>query len=376
MKRFTVLFAVIIAVLSLNGPVCASAAAETETETEITQGEEISRDLLKRLCRSELDGLGEIDGPIYVFGHQSPDTDTVCTSIAYAYILRELGYDAQPAVLGKINHETAYILDAAGVEVPPVLEDAAGKNVVLIDHSEYSQSADGLKDANVIMIIDHHGDGSVTTGNQLIYDARPLGATAVIAWIRSILYGVKLDRQTSLLLLGAVLSDTRNLLSSSTEADREAVRILSEKAGIRDVDAFYSEMFKASLSYEGMSDDEILTSDMKKYETEESAFIIGAVNVYDEAQARAIAGRMKKVLPAVVSLHGAEFGYAQISVYHDDIDVNYIVPSDEMASGLLDTAFGEAGEWENGVYRLEPGVSRRKVLVPRLTDALSLHPGE
>jgi hypothetical protein len=100
------------------------------------------------------------------------------------------------------------------------------------------------------------------------------------------------------------------------------------------------------------------------------------VNVYDEAQARAIAGRMKKVLPAVVSLHGAEFGYAQISVYHDDIDVNYIVPSDEMASGLLDTAFGEAGEWENGVYRLEPGVSRRKVLVPRLTDALSLHPGE
>ena len=376
MKRFTVLFAVIIAVLSLNGPVCASAAAETEPETEITQSDEISRDLLTRLCRSELDGLGEIDGPIYVFGHQSPDSDTVCTSIAYAYILRELGYDAHPAVLGKINHETAYILDAAGVEVPPVLEDAAGKNVVLIDHSEYSQSADGLKDANVIMIIDHHGDGTVTTGNQLIYDARPLGATAVIAWIRSILYGVKLDRQTSLLLLGAVLSDTRNLLSSSTEADREAVRILSEKAGIRDVDAFYSEMFKASLSYEGMSDDEILASDMKKYETEESAFIIGAVNVYDEAQARAIAGRMKKVLPAVVSLHGAEFGYAQISVYHDDIDVNYIVPSDEMASGLLDTAFGEAGEWKNGVYRLEPGVSRRKVLVPRLTDALSLHPGE
>ena len=52
--------------------------------------------------------------------------------------------------------------------------------MILVDHSEYVQSAEGLKDANIISIIDHHGDGSVTTGNPIIYDARPIGATATI----------------------------------------------------------------------------------------------------------------------------------------------------------------------------------------------------
>ena len=53
--------------------------------------------------------------------------------------------------------------------------------MVLVDHSEYTQSADGLQDANILAIIDHHGDGSVITANPLIYDARPIGCTATIA---------------------------------------------------------------------------------------------------------------------------------------------------------------------------------------------------
>lgn len=56
--------------------------------------------------------------------------------------------------------------------------------MVPVDHSEYAQSADGLKDANVIGIIDHHANGSVTTKSPLIYDARPLGSAATIVWIR------------------------------------------------------------------------------------------------------------------------------------------------------------------------------------------------
>lgn len=63
--------------------------------------------------------------------------------------------------------------------------------MILVDHSDYSQSAEGLNEANVISIIDHHGDGSVTTGNQLIYDARPLGSTATIIWIRYRNYGIE-----------------------------------------------------------------------------------------------------------------------------------------------------------------------------------------
>ena len=146
--------------------------------------------------RSDLEGLGAVEGPIYVTGHKSPDADTVGSSIAYAALLQKLGYDARAVVLGDINRESALILEKAGMAAPPLLDDASWKNMILVDHSEYSQSAEGLKDAHIISIIDHHGDGSVTTGGQLIYDARPLGYTATIIWIRYRNYGVEVDPHT------------------------------------------------------------------------------------------------------------------------------------------------------------------------------------
>ena len=73
------------------------------------------------LNRSELEGLGEHKETIYVTGHKSPDSDTVGSSIAYAFLLRQLGYDARPVVLGAINNESKYILKAAGVDIPEQL---------------------------------------------------------------------------------------------------------------------------------------------------------------------------------------------------------------------------------------------------------------
>ena len=123
--------------------------------------------------------------------------------------------------------------------------------MVLVAHSEYAQSVKGLKDANVITIIDHHGDGSVTTGNQLIYDARPLGSTATIIWLRYRSYGVAIDRSAAYAMVSSILSDTKNLLSDATTfTDREALKELSLLAGIKDIGALYKEMFQASLSYE------------------------------------------------------------------------------------------------------------------------------
>ena len=80
-----------------------------------------------RLNRSDLDGLGEIKGTIYITGHKSPDSDTVGSPIAYADLLRQLGYDAKAVVLDNINKETEYILNKAGMDVPEILDDASGK---------------------------------------------------------------------------------------------------------------------------------------------------------------------------------------------------------------------------------------------------------
>jgi len=334
------------------------------------------KELEIQLNRSELEGLGEIEGKIYVTGHKSPDSDTVGSSIAYAALLQKLGYDAVPVVLGPVNHETAYILEAAGVETPELLEDAAGLNMVLVDHSEYTQSADGLQDAHIISIIDHHGDGTVTTGNQLIYDARPLGSTATIVWLRYRYYGIELDKKTAYVMLGSILSDTKNLQANTTTADREALKELCGIAGVSDTDSFYQEMFKASLSYEGMSDEEIFFSDYKEYESGGKKYSIGCVNAYDEKDAEDLCGRMKAVMPSTLSPTGMDMAFAQVSIFHDDISVSYLVPCNEAAEEVLEAAFGDQAAFSGTYYRLEPSISRKKVLVPAITDILESYPKE
>ena len=329
------------------------------------------------LNRSEWDGLGEIEGPIYVTGHKSPDSDTVGSSIAYAALLRVLGYDAQPVVLGSVNHETRYILDAAKLDAPPLLEDASGCNMALVDHSEYLQSANGLQDARIISIIDHHGDGTVQTGNQLIYDARPLGATATIIWLRYRDVGLSPDQQTALVMMGAILSDTKNLQSEATTfADREALRELSGIAGISDTDAFYSEMYKALLSYEGMTDEEIYFSDYKEYETEGRKYGIACMKVYDEESAKDLAERMKAVFPSALASTGVEMAFVKISVSGDDPSIGYLVPSDDAAAEVLEAAFGETAVFDGTSYVITPDVSRKTIMVPAITDVLKAHPAE
>ena len=335
------------------------------------------QELNYRLNRSELDGLDEIEGTIYVTGHKSPDSDTVGSSIAYASLLRELGYDARPVVLEDINQETRYILETGGLETPMLLDDASGCNMVLVDHSEYSQAAEGLRDANVITIIDHHGAGSITTGNRLIYDARPLGSTATIIWIRYRNYGIEPDPKTAYAMVGSILSDTRNLQSNATTfADREALKALSLLAGISDTDALYQKLYLASISYDGMTDEEIFFNDYKEYERGGKKFGIGCVNAYDEAGAGNLVERMTNVFSSDDAPNGMDMSFAEISIFHDGISVSYLVPSNEAAAEVLEAAFGNDAVYDGVSYRLEPGISRKQVLVPAITDILEAYPKE
>ena len=348
--------------------------AKYQEKAELLEEE---RELLKVMNRSELDGLGKIEGPVYVTGHKNPDTDTVASSIAYAELLRQLGYDARAVVLGDINRETELVLKKAGLEMPDKMENASGCNMVLVDHSEYAQSADGLQDANIIAIIDHHGVGTVTTGNQIIYDARPIGATATIIGIRFYNYGLTPSEKTALVLLGAILSDTHNLIpSATTEADRIAVKKLSSLAGVSDTDAFYKEMFKAFISYDGMTDEEIFFHDYKEYEAGGKKFAIGCIDVYDEEEAKSMAARMKKLAPKVFVSNGVDMAFAQVSVFHDDLSMAYLIPSDETADEVLRAAFGDRAVFDGTSYVLKPGISRKKEMVPAIKDVLEASPKE
>ena len=93
---------------------------------------------------------------IYVVGHKIPDSDSVCSSLAYAYFLKKKGKNAIPVKLNEVNPETKFILNYFKVKIPETLKNAAGKNLILLDHNEKEQSPDNTDKAKILEVIDHH----------------------------------------------------------------------------------------------------------------------------------------------------------------------------------------------------------------------------
>ena len=368
-----------IAAISLLAVACLLAAGGYFTGKNAGQKQaQEAQAQLQALNRASIEKIGIEDGPVYVIGHRSPDSDTVCSAIAYARLLTLLGYPAEAAITAPVNRESAYILKAAGADTPPVLEDAAGENIFLVDHSEYSQAAEGMKDAHLVGILDHHGIGSVTTGHQVLYEAKPIGATAAIVWLDYLNYGAEIDRATATLLLGAILSDTANLTGTTvTEADREAAADLAVRAGIRDVDAFYLGLHTEALSYEGMSDEEILFSDYKEYEVSGVTFGIGSVSVIDEGSAKAMAERMKEALPRGFETKQVDLLYAAVGIREGSVKTDFVIPCNEKSREFFEAAFPNYDEYDGTSYIFRNGgLGRKTRFVPGLTEYLNAHPRE
>lgn len=335
------------------------------------------RDALRALNRSTIENMSVGDGRVYVIGHRSPDADTVCSAIVYARLLEMMGYMAEARITEDVNRETAFILKEAGVEMPAVLEDASGENIFLVDHSEYAQAAEGMEDAHIVGILDHHGTGNVTTGHQLVYEARPIGATATIVWLDYLNYGLEIDKTSAFLLLGAVLSDTDGLTGSTvTEADRKAVPALAKIAGVTDTDELYKKIRIEKLSYEGMSNEEILFSDYKEYEASGVRFGIGLVNAIDEESAEKLAERMKGALADGAKKVDVDLLYASVGIRENGVKIDYIVSLQGPSEETFKAAFPDYDEYNGTAYIFRTGLGRKTKFVPGLTDFLSSHPHE
>ena len=334
-------------------------------------------ELLQSLNRSSIEKLNVDEGPIYVIGHLSPDSDTVCSAIAFADFLKQLGYDAIPAITMPVNHETAYILERAGAEVPQELPDASGLNIFLVDHSEYAQAVPGLQDAHIVGVIDHHGVGTLQSGNQVFYEAKPIGATATIIWLEHLNYGLEIDKQKATLLLGAVLSDTGYLGgSTTTEADAQAVQALAELAQIDDIDGYYRRIHEEALSYEGMTAEEILFSDYKEYEAGGTKYGIGLVSAIDEEIAEDLARRIKEVMPEAIKKEDVDLLYVSVGIRENGMKIDRIVVGDERSESVLINAFPNYDEYTGTSYVYRTGMGRKTIMVPGLNDYLNAHPHE
>lgn len=95
-----------------------------------------------------MQGIDYGTGVTYIVGHNPPDSDTVCTAIAYANLKQELGINAEARIAAPPNSETVYALRYFGVKEPLVLENASGQNIILVDHNSFAQAVKGMESAN------------------------------------------------------------------------------------------------------------------------------------------------------------------------------------------------------------------------------------
>ncbi len=173
-----------------------------------------------------------------------------------------------------------------GIVTRTDVAQGARRRVVLVDHSEVAQSADGVGEADVVEIVDHHRVGDIQTSRPIPYFGQPVGSTATIVAGQYRDAGVEPPKAMAGLMLSAVLSDTLLLKSPTvTDADREVVRWLADACG-EDADAFGMEMFHARSAGQRLSADEIVRTDMKVYRAGDRLVAVSQIETVDAEQHR------------------------------------------------------------------------------------------
>ena len=218
-----------------------------------------------------------------IFGHKNPDTDSICSAIVYANLKQQLHIDAEAVRLGEVNEETAFVLNYAGVEAPRLIDrvDDPIEEVILVDHNEFQQSVDNIKDVTITEVIDHHRIANFETANPLYFRAEPVGCTATILYKIFHEKGLDISRENALLLLSAIISDT--LLFKSPTCTEEDVTIANELAKIADVDleTYGLAMLKAGTNVNDKSVVELLSMDAKEFTMGTAKVEIAQINVVD-----------------------------------------------------------------------------------------------
>ncbi|MFK9090599.1 manganese-dependent inorganic pyrophosphatase [Bacillus salipaludis] len=302
---------------------------------------------------------------VLIFGHKNPDTDTICSAIAYADLKKQLGMDVEPVRLGKINGETQFALTQFNAEVPRLVEAVGDevKSVILVDHNERQQSANDITDVRVLEVIDHHRIANFETSDPLYYRCEPVGCTATILNKMYKENGKQIKPEIAGLMLSAIISDSLLFKSPTcTPEDVAAARELAEIAGV-DADKYGLDMLKAGADVRDKSITELLSLDAKGFEMGSSKVEIAQVNVVDTADVLERQAELETAISKIIE--------------EKNLDLFLFVVTDILTNDSVGLALGSKSEAVEKAYnvslvkntaQLKGVVSRKKQIVPVLTD--------
>lgn len=252
---------------------------------------------------------------------------------------------------------------------------ASGKQVIMVDHNELGQALDGMENAEILEIIDHHRLGTIQTLGPVYFRNQPLGCTSTIVYLMYQENKVEIDPQTAGLMMSAIISDTLLFRSPTcTKTDEMAGRALAEIAGV-DIEKYAMEMFSAASDLKQKTDREIFYQDFKTFTAGDIHFGVSQVSSLNEEELLSIKPRL--------------FHFAKEALGEENLDMAFVMLTNILkqdtlllavghrADSLIQNAFllepkkesfdfsGEEVEGFTAV--LENVVSRKKQLIPPLS---------
>jgi len=273
-------------------------------------------------------------------------------------------------VMSRTQHRYFPIIDEngryAGVVSSGNLLRVDKKHVILVDHAELSQTVDGIGEAEIMEIIDHHRVGTVETPGPIYYRCEPVGCTCTIIYEMFKEYGVNIPADIAGLMMSAILSDTLCFRSPTcTPLDIEVGRALAEICG-EDPEAYSDAMFDAGADLTGRTADEVFNSDFKIFSRGDASFGVGQSSFMTKNSRRAAQKLLEPYFPVAAKAKDVPvIFYMFTDIRTQTSEMMYYGRG---AERLLSRAFNV--EARDGMAILPRIVSRKKQVIPALMSTI------
>ena len=304
----------------------------------------------------------------YIFGHKNPDTDAISSAIIMADFEQQTGNtEATPYRLGEVGPETQYALDHFNVDTPELLsDDLNNQNVILVDHNEFQQSADTIDKSSIQHVVDHHRISNFETAGPLYYRAEPVGCTATILYKMYKERGFEIKPEIAGLMISAIISDSLLFKSPTcTQEDIDAAEALKSIADV-DLESYGLEMLKAGASTTDKTASELLNMDAKSFNMGDYITRIGQVNTVDIDE---VFQRQEELEKAMLEVSTNEKYDLFVLLVTDIINSDSKILVVGAEKDKVGNAFNV--KLDNNTAFLPGVVSRKKQVVPQITEALS-----
>ena len=252
------------------------------------------------------------------------------------------------------------------------LKGDQGKMLILVDHNEKTQAVDGVENARIMEIIDHHRLGTIETISPVFFRNQPLGCTATIVYQMYQEAGVAVEKAIAGLLCSAIISDTLLFRSPTcTEVDRKAAMELAGIAGIR-LEEYAREMFTAGSNLKDKTDEEIFYQDFKRFTAGKVSFGVGQISSLNEQELDSLKVRL---LVYITEAHKHQRGVDMMFFMLTNIldESTMLICEGIGAKKMILGAFHIEDDGKDGrssVVKLPGVVSRKKQLIPAIGMAL------